>query len=150
VYPQWQVSRNDDDTLAKLADPAFDPAQTLLVNDDEIPPSTATTNTQAGAVEFAGYSPKQVELNVKASAPSVLLLNDKFDPDWKVWVNGQPAKLLRCNYLMRGVQVPAGESKVRFHFEPPLTGMKVTLTAVAVGLVLCGLLFVVRPPEPQP
>ena len=91
-----------------------------------------------------------MQLNVKASAPSVLLLNDKFDPDWKVWVNGQPAKLLRCNYLMRGVQVPAGESKVRFHFEPPLTGMKVTLTAVAVGLVLCGLLFVVRPPEPEP
>src|SRR2546427_5762721 len=44
VYPQWQVSRNDDDTLAKLADLAFDPAQTLLVNDDEIPPSTASTN----------------------------------------------------------------------------------------------------------
>src|SRR5439155_12236049 len=117
VYPHWQVSRNDDDTLAKLADPAFDPAQTLLVNDDEIPPSTASTNAPAGTVEFASYSPKEVQLNVKASAPSVLLLNDKFDPDWKVWVNGQPAKLLRCNYLMRGVQVPAGESKVRFHFE---------------------------------
>ena len=51
----------------------------------------------AGTVEFASYSPKQIELSVKAAAPSVLLLNDKYDPDWKVSVNGQPAKLLRCN-----------------------------------------------------
>ncbi len=145
VYTQWQVSTNNDATLAKLGDPAFDPAQTLLVNDEIPAPVPAATNAPPGTVEFASYSPKQVELNVKAAAPSVLLLNDKFDPGWKVWLNGQPAKLLRCNYLMRGVQIPVGESKVRFHFEPSLTGLKVTLTAVAIALLLCGLLFVIRP-----
>src|SRR5260221_13726006 len=78
---------------------------------------------------------------------SVLLFKGKCVPDWKVWGDGKPAKLLRCNFLMRGVQVPAGDSKVRFHFEPSLTGFKITLAAVLVGLVLCGLLFVVRPPD---
>src|SRR5205085_11979956 len=113
----------------------------LLVNEHVPGPATATTNSPAGTVEFASYAPKQIELNVNATAPSILLLNDKFDPDWKVWVDGKPAKLLRCNYLMRGVQVPAGDSKVRFHFEPSLTGFYVTLAAVIVGLLLCGLLF---------
>jgi hypothetical protein len=144
VYTQWQVSPTNDATLAKLGDPAFDPAQTVLVSDG-IPAPSPSTNAGAGTVEFASYAPKQIEFNVKASAPSVLLLNDQFDPAWKVWVNGQPAKLLRCNYIMRGVQVPAGASTVRFHFEPSLTGRNVTLAAVGLGMLLCGLLFVVRP-----
>jgi len=149
VYSQWQISTNNEATLARLGDPAFVPDQTLIVNDEIAAPSSA--NAQPGSVEFASYSPKQIELNVKASTPSVLLLNDKYDPDWKVWVDGKSAKLLRCNYLMRGVQVPAGDSKVKFHFEPSLGGLKVTLAAVVVGLLLCGLLFFVRPlPSTEP
>src|SRR5207302_10262922 len=121
VYSQWQISTTNDATLAKLADPSFDPAQTLLVNDTI--PAPGNTNATPGTVEFVIYSPKQIDLNVNASTPSVLLLNDKFDPAWKVWVDGKPANLLRCNYLMRGVQVPAGVSKVRFRFEPSLAGL---------------------------
>jgi hypothetical protein len=149
VYSQWQVSPKDDATLARLGDLSFDPAQTVLVSEEIPAPSATSTNAVPGSVEFASYSPRQVELNVKAAAPSVLLLNDKFDPDWKVWVDGKPAKLLRCNYLMQGVQVPAGDSKVRFHFEPSLTAMKITVVASVLGLLLSGLLFVVRPPEPE-
>ena len=148
LYTQWQVSPTNEVTLARLGEQAFDPAQTVLVS-DPIEAASANTNAPAGSVEFASYSPKQIDLSVKAAAPSVLLLNDKYDPDWKVTVNGQPAKLLRCNYLMRGVQVPPGDAKVRFHFEPSLTGLKITLVAMTIGLVLCGLLFVVRPAEAE-
>jgi len=149
VYSQWQVSTKEEATLAKLGDLGFDPAQTVLVSDEIPAPAPANTNATPGSVEIASYSPRQIELNVKAAAPSVVLFNDKFDPDWKVWVDGKPAKLLRCNYLMRGVQVPVGDSKVRFHFEPSLTAMKITVVASVIGLLLSGLLFVVRPPEPE-
>ena len=45
---------------------------------------------------------------------------------------------------MRGVQLPAGQHTVVFAFKPSLTGMKVTLAAVALALVLCGILAVSR------
>jgi hypothetical protein len=51
----------------------------------------------------------------------VLLLNDRFDARWSVTVDGKPAQLLRCNYLMRGVQVPAGNHTVKFSFQVPLS-----------------------------
>jgi hypothetical protein len=149
VYSHWQVSPREEATLAKLGDQAFDPAQIVLVSDEIPAPAPSNTNAAPGSVEIANYSPRQIELNVKASAPSLVLLNDKFDPDWKVWVDGKPAKMLRCNYLMRGVLVPAGDSKVRFHFEPSLTAMKITVVASVIGFLLSGLLFVVRPPEPE-
>ena len=64
-------------------------------------------------------------------------------------VNGQPAPLLRCNYLMRGVQVPAGGSTVVFRFQPSLTGMKVTLAGFGFGVLLCVLLVLSKPRLPE-
>jgi hypothetical protein len=46
---------------------------------------------------------------------------------------------------MRGVQVPAGASDVVFHFQPSLTGMKLTLAAFGFGVLLCVLLVVSKP-----
>jgi len=60
-------------------------------------------------------------LRTQSKSASVLLLNDRFDPKWTVEVDGQPATLLRCNYIMRGVRVPAGNHTVRFSFRIPLS-----------------------------
>lgn len=143
LYTQWRVEPAATNVLNILGDPAFDPHQMVVVS-DAIPASSAT-NAAPGTVEFASYAPKHIDLKVNATAPSVLLLNDQFDPAWIVTVDGKPAPLLRCNYLMRGVQVPAGASNVVFHFQPSLTGMKLTLAGFALGLLLCGYLFVAKP-----
>jgi uncharacterized membrane protein YfhO len=59
-------------------------------------------------------------------------------------VDGKPAALLRCNYLMRGVEVPAGEHQVKFHFRPDTKYLYVTMAAVILGLGLIGYLAVPR------
>lgn len=151
LFTQWRVEPSLTNTLNILGDPAFDPHQTVIVN-DPVPASAAgNSNAAPGPVEFASYAPKHMDLKVNATAPSILLLNDQFDRDWTVTVNGKTGQLLRCNYLMRGVQVPAGASNVVFHFQPSLTGMKVTLASFVFGFVLCGFLAVSRPrPAPAP
>ena len=140
LYERWEVSTNDQTTLARLADPAFDPETTVLVSDAELPPSSRASQPGQSSVEVLSYAPKEIHLRTRASAPTVLLLNDRYDPAWRVWVDGQPAQLLRCNFIMRGVALPAGEHTVRFRFEPPLTGFWITLVAMGLGVALCGLL----------
>ncbi len=76
--------------------------------------------------------------------PSVLLLNDKYDPNWKVTVDGKPETLLRLNFIMRGVALTPGEHTVEFHFAPPLTSLYVSLAAIALGLALVGVLLVAK------
>jgi hypothetical protein len=145
LYARWQVDTNDQTTLDQLANPSFDPAQFVLVaGGPGPPPASSATNQNAGPVEITSYSPKRVLLRAQPEAPSVLLLNDKHDPDWRVRVDGQPAPLLRCNYLMRGVYLSAGSHTVEFHFEPPRTGLYASLAALAIGLVIGGVLFVTR------
>jgi uncharacterized membrane protein YfhO len=71
----------------------------------------------------------------------VLLLNDRFDSHWRVLVDGKPAELLRCNFIMRGVYLPPGQHMVEFKFSLPNGPFYVTLTAIVVGLCLVGYLF---------
>src|SRR5439155_15077571 len=135
LYAQWQVQTNGDEVLKALADPVFDPALSVLVSDEIPAPTVAGTNAAAGTVEFASYSPQRIELRANAAVPSVVLLNDRFDRDWRVTVDGQAAKLLRCNFIMRGAQVPPGRHTVVFRFQPSLQGLKISLAAVVVGVV---------------
>lgn len=143
LYSQWQVGTNDQETLKQLASPEFNPQQSVIVAGDTPPPSQG----QPGNVEYASYAPKHIKLKAKSESPSILLLNDKYDPDWKVTVDGKPAPLLRANFIMRGVHVPAGEHTIDFRFEPKVTGLYVTLFAIGVGFFLCVIVFL-RPPDP--
>src|SRR5260370_9202004 len=147
LYTRWQVNTNDQATLGTLASQQFDPEQSVLV-DTQIPASSAATN--AGNVAFVSYAPKDIKFKAEAAGPSVLLLNDRFDPNWKVFVDGNPQPLLRCNFIMRGVQVPSGQHQVEFRFVPPVRALYVSVAAVFVGLVLVGcLLFIKVPVEPK-
>jgi uncharacterized membrane protein YfhO len=125
--------------LELLTRKSFDPARTVLLA--EPLQMTPPTNAEPGTVRCASYAPKHILLETQSSLPAVLLLNDKFDPNWRVTVDGQPATLLRCNYIMRGVAVPAGEHRVEFHFAPPLVPLYVSLTAIAFGVFLLGVLI---------
>jgi uncharacterized membrane protein YfhO len=121
----------------------------VLVADSAIPnpqPSTLNAQPLTNSVEFTSYAPKHIVLQTKAGSPAVLLLNDKFNPDWKVSVDGRPGTLLRCNYLMRGVYLPAGPHTVEFRFET----LYVSLAAVVMGLLLLGYVVLVREEETAP
>jgi len=141
LYSNWQVSTNDAANLKTLADLNFDPAKTVLVSTPQKDLPSVATNENSGTVEFQSYSPKKIIFTANATTPSILLLNDKYDPNWRVTVDGKPAELLRCNYLMRGVQVPPGQHTVEFYFSLPNGPLYVTLTAFIIGLGMCGYLF---------
>jgi len=136
------VGTNDFLTLKTLAAPAFDPQQTvLLANPLVVPDAGRGTNQNSGSVEFAGYMSKDIVFHTQADAPSVLLLNDAYDPEWKVLVDGRPAPLLRCNFIMRGAPVPAGTHTVEFKYEISNHSLYVSISAIAAGILLCGCLY---------
>ena len=143
LYGQWQVSTNDETTLQKLAGTEFDPDQTVLVASDlSSSAATSGTNQSPGDVAITHYEPKIIRLNADANAACVLLLNDRHDPDWKVFVDGKPEPVLRCNYIMQGVYLAPGKHLVEFRFEPSRTAFYVSLTMLLIGMLLCGFLAI--------
>ncbi len=145
LYSNWQVSTNDAATLKTLADKNFDPQQTVLVS-TPLPTNPAKENS--GTVDFKSYKPADIVFDAKADAPSVLLLNDKYDANWHVTVDGQPAQLLRCNFIMRGVYLAPGAHAVEFRFTLPNKPLYVTIAAMVVGIFLLGLLIFLEKRKP--
>ena len=149
LFDQWQVITNstgitnsDQTVLQRLVDPAFDPNQTVLLSDPvPPPPASVSTNQTKASVLITHHEPKRVTLQAEAAAPTVLLLNDRYDADWKVTVDGEPQPLLRCNYIMRGVHLPAGKHAIEFRYDPPAGTLYVSLAAIAAGLAICGVLM---------
>ena len=110
----------------------FDPWQiVLLAETPAVPNPPATVAGQnSGTVEYTSYAPTDIKFHTQAPTPTVLLLND-----------GKPAPLLRANFIMRGVYLPAGKHAVEFQFSVPMGPFYVTLSAIVGGILLSGFLF---------
>ncbi|MBT4228256.1 MAG: hypothetical protein HOD74_11910, partial [Verrucomicrobia bacterium] len=141
LYSQWQVQTNDAMSLETLGQREFDPQATVIVN-APISPSTTALGQSAGEVITQSYRPKEIRLTALPTVESVLLLNDHWSPHWSVTVDGQPAELLRCNSVMRGVRLSPGNHEVVFLFQPPLTWLYVSLASLLGGFGLLGFVIV--------
>jgi hypothetical protein len=150
LFTNWLVQTNDTEVLSLLTNAAFQPHQTVVVSTPFTLATNSAPTTNAGDVKFLSYAPKQIRLAATATAPSVLLLNDKYSANWHVTVDGRPADLLRCNYLMRGVVVPVGAHEIEFHYRPPITGLYVTFAGIATALALLGLVLFTRQLDSAP
>jgi hypothetical protein len=137
LYSNWQVQTNDAESLQTLSSPAFDPHQKVLVADSLPAPAVADLNQAAGTVEInTNYAAKRVELAADVKVPSVLLLCDRYNQKWQVMVDDKPEKVLRCNFVERGVFLQPGKHKVVFEFVPSVKTFYVSLLAVLLGLGL--------------
>jgi len=141
LYSNWQVNTNDAANLKTLADLKFDPLETVLISTPQKNLPASITNTDTGTVTYTSYTSKHSVFATSAAAPTVLLFNDKYDPNWRVTVDGQPAELLRCNFIMRGVYLPPGPHTVKFDFSLPNKPLYVTVAAISTALILSGLLY---------
>lgn len=142
LYSQWQSTTNDQETLDKLVSRNFNPEKTVLVAAETPVSPSVTPDSDPGSVKIVSYHPKSIVLNATAKTPSVLLINDKFSTDWKVSVDGKPANVLRCNYIMRGVHLEPGEHQIEFRFKPKMTTFYVSLGAWGVGILIAGYAFI--------
>ena len=132
----WKTETQADDvaTLARLKDSAFDPASTVLLAEsiDTGPPEST------GSAKIVTYEPKRVVIETEASSAAVLLLNDRYHPDWRAFVDGKEEKIVRANHIARGVKIPAGQHRVEFRFEPPAKPLYVSIFGLITVIALIG------------
>lgn len=134
VYFGWQTATNRDQALRRLSAADFRPDRDLLVTSGGAAPADRTSSRPPAPARIVRMSGSSVKIDVDAAEDGVLLLTDRHDEGWSVTVDGRRAQPLQCNYLLRGVAVPAGRHAVVWTFRPFLpSGL---LSAGVFGAVL--------------
>ena len=141
LYAQWRSGVEDGEVLATLPQKTWDPHREVLISETIPAPESHDGNATVVPAQYESYDPKRIVLKTRADTSTVLLLNDKHHPAWRVTVDGQPAELLRANYLMRGVYLSAGAHTVEFLFAPSEGSIRVSLAGFGLGALVVGLLI---------
>jgi hypothetical protein len=113
------------------------PAERVAVERSAIPPGLPAAMT--GSVRIDTYRPQQVELTASMQSDGLVVLSDTFYPGWEATIDGSPAPIVRANYFVRGVFVPAGEHRIVFAYRPLSFRVGALVSIFTCGFVLIGL-----------
>jgi hypothetical protein len=113
---QKPVFLDDTGTLRALTQPDFDGGKMVF-----LPPEAKSlvivTNQTTARVLSSQFKAQRADIEVEAAEPSLVVVAQTYYHIWRVYVDDQPAHLLRANYAFQAFQVPPGRHHVRLVYE---------------------------------
>jgi hypothetical protein len=105
-----------------------------------------TPRDSASTIELISYDSNIMTYKVSAKKDELAVFSEIYYPrGWKITIDGKPTKMLRVNYTLRGLPIPAGEHTVVFKFDPQSIKVTDTIAYTALLLMLiCGGLLIWR------
>ena len=135
--------QNANEEILALND--FNPATTAIVD---------TSNCRLSAVNYQSdstatiamehqtpYNPDYVKYTSHSATDRLAVFSEVYyEPDWRAYLDGKPAPYLRANYILRAMEIPAGDHVIEFRNEAPLFHRmdKVTLAASIILVLMAG------------
>ena len=109
----------------------WDPLQTVLVEAPTL--SVFGASMIRGTAEVTRHEPNRIEVKTDSVAPAILVLSENHYPGWRAYVNGKSVEVIRVDYNLRGVAVPAGNHLVKFVYQPKsvILGLVISLLTLA-------------------
>jgi hypothetical protein len=95
-------------------------------------------------VEITNYLPVEVDINVGVTRPAILVLTDIWYPGWKAFVDNQPAKIYRADYVFRAIEVPEGRHVIKFKYDPFTIKLGMVISSITIIILLSTWLISLR------
>ena len=147
---QKPVFLDDAGTLRALSQPDFDGGKMVFLPPEAKSLVTVTSQT-AARVLSSQFKAERADIEVEAAEPSLVVVAQTYYHNWRVYVDGQPAHLLRANHAFQAIQVPAGRHYIRLAYEDLALQFG---AAVSICMVVNCFIFLHwlrrRPFRPQP
>ena len=94
-------------------------------------------------VTIKAYEPNHLVYDVQSDKGGVVVFSEIYYPGWTATIDGQPAELGRVNYILRALNVKAGNHQVELSFNPKTVERTETIAYVAFVLLLLAVAAVV-------
>ncbi|MFC5270650.1 YfhO family protein [Adhaeribacter terreus] len=146
---------NPDEEIAALKD--FDPRTEAVVDISKFPLEKRSFNAAGSTVKLTSYSPNELTYDVNATQNGLVIFSEIYYKDgWNAYVDGKLTPHIRANYVLRALEVPAGQHKVEFKFEPKEYSIGNTVTLISsvllYAVIIAAIVFAAKtkPEENQP
>lgn len=89
----------------------------------------------ASVIRLADYDSDYIRYQADAKKDELAVFSEVYYPKgWQVTIDGKPAQMLRANYTLRALPIPAGKHEILFQFKPK--SIKTTDTIAYIALVI--------------
>lgn len=129
---------------------AFDNRKEAIVNTSEFKvPAIAVDSTASIQLDKASFQPNYAKYTAKSAKGGLAVFSEVYYPKgWKVFIDGkQTDQLIRANYVLRALPVPAGDHTIEFRFDPDVVktgGLIQLVSCLGIVLVTGGGLYLTR------
>ena len=134
---QVKLVNSADQEMKALA--SLDSKNVAVVNNKEFElKNTAFAKDTLATIELESYKPNHLEYTSNKTNAGLGVFSEMYyGKGWNSYIDGKSVDHIRVNYVLRGLQIPAGKHKIEFKFEPQVvkTGSTITLIS-SVGMLL--------------
>jgi uncharacterized membrane protein YfhO len=136
---------NADAEIAALN--GFNPTTTAIVDTRFSKQMTEGLDNTSASIVLTEYKPNYLKYNSSSTNDGVAIFSEiYYDKGWNAYVDNKLTSHFRANYVLRGMQVPAGNHTVEFKFEPTSyhTGETIAYASSIILLLLLGICILQR------
>ncbi|OHD62584.1 MAG: hypothetical protein A2014_03525 [Spirochaetes bacterium GWF1_49_6] len=133
LFTSYIAVTNNNDALQYLANSEFDFHKLAVVQGGF--PDNSTNIARVIPQTVTEYKQWYIKCEVVSNHGGILMNDMRYDPTWKVYVNGKPAELLKVDYIMQGVKLEPGDCTVEFKYEPKTGYLSISLAMIWGGLI---------------
>lgn len=113
------IAENPDEESAALYDIDI---KTTAVTDKQFAGLVISNTTDIDTtayINLTSYAPNSLEYNSFSSKDKTAVFSEIYYPyGWKAYIDDNPVEYFRVNYILRAINIPAGEHNIRFEFRP--------------------------------
>jgi hypothetical protein len=117
----------------------FDPSVDAVMLKSEASKLSSKSYTGEGTIVMKSYKPNEIKYAVSSDKKQFAVFSEIYYPaGWKAFVDGKEVEILKVDYLLRGVEVEAGNHEVIMKFDIPKL-VQSNLFSIIGAIILAGL-----------
>lgn len=145
--PVWlvkglHVAKNADDEMEALR--TVNLRDSAVIDQRELAKIDGTPVWDSTAIiQLVAHQNEELRYQFKSANDQFAVFSEIYYPNgWKAYIDGNEAEIIRVNYVLRGLMIPAGEHTIEFKFESTAfkTGDMITLVIgiLSILIILAG------------
>ena len=120
------------------------PTETAVVDarfKDVLKGTTESYKDSLSSIRLTSYAPNRLTYETNNAQDGIAVFSEIYYPDgWIATIDGEPADIARADYILRAINMPAGEHTIEMWFDPQSIHVTESIAYAALALLLIGVM----------